>query len=124
MPAIGHRTWTIPDAYLPSTGRGEQWESHECICMLNAGDHDAEVHLTCYFADRDPITGIEVRVPARRDIHLRLDHPGELGGISLPFDTPYGIVVASDQPIVVQYSRLDVTQPNFALMTTTPLGSD
>ena len=46
--------------------------------------------------------------------------PADLGGVVVPRDVCYGIEVASDVPIIVQYSRLDVTQPNFTLMTTIP----
>ena len=120
MRAPGARKWYIPDAYLPSSGLGQKWEGHESICMLNAGRADAHVRLSLFFSDLPPIEGIAVLVKARSDRHVGMHKPEQLGGVVVPRDVPYGIMVASDVPIVVQYSRLDVTQPNFTLMTTIP----
>ncbi len=39
-------------------------------------------------------------------------------GKRIPRNKPYAILVQSDRPIVVQCSRLDVSQPEYALMTT------
>jgi hypothetical protein len=120
MAAPGATHWYIPDAYLPSSGLGQKWEGHESICILNAGDTDARVTFTLFFEDREPIVIENLPVPARRDRHIGMHKPEQLNGTEVPRDVPYGVEVASDQPIVVQYSRLDVTQPNFTLMTTTP----
>lgn len=120
MPAPGSTAWYIADAYLSSTGRGERWPSHESVCLMNLGAHDAAVELRCYFADREPIEGIRFTLPAQRCLHVRMDQPEMLGGVEIPRDVPYGIAVHSDRAIVAQYSRLDVTQPNFSLMTTVP----
>jgi len=119
----GAREWFIADAYLPSSGLGETWEGHESVCILNPGDADAAVRFELFFADREPLSDIAFTVPARRDLHVGMHKPEMLGGVEVPRDVPYGIAVYSDQPVVVQYSRLDVTQPNFSLMTTTPFHS-
>jgi hypothetical protein len=37
---------------------------------------------------------------------------------NIPRDTPYAILVESSEPIVVQYSRLDTSAVEMALMTT------
>jgi len=120
MKTPGAKHWYIPDAYLPSCGRGEKWEGHESVCILNAGEEDAHLSFRLFFADRPPVEGIQVLVKARSDVHVGMHKPEQLGGTVVPRDVPYGIVVDSDVPIVVQYSRLDVTQPNFTLMTTIP----
>lgn len=116
----GAKRWYIPDAYLPSTGQGEKWESHESVCVLNRSEQTAELTFHFYFEDRDPIRGVRVSIPAQRCKHIRLDRPEQLGGIVLPRDVPYAIELESSQDVIVQYSRLDVTQPNFTLMTTIP----
>ncbi|MHB1405835.1 MAG: sensory rhodopsin transducer [Desulfitobacteriaceae bacterium] len=116
----GAKVWLIPDAYLPSSGKGEKYEGHEAICVLNTTSQDAMLSLSVYFSDRDPWENIAIDVPAKRSRHIRLDHPEELGGTVIPRDVPYGIKIESDTNISVQYSRLDVTQPNYTLMTTIP----
>ena len=65
--AIGRTKWVIPEGYIPSASHGPvpAMLSHETACLLNAGDHDAHVQLTIYFADRDPCGPYQVVVPAR-----------------------------------------------------------
>lgn len=118
--SAGRTHWYIPDAYLPSSGAGERWEGHESVCILNVGPEDATIEFRLYFEDREPLLAAGIVVRARSDRHIGMHRPEQLGGVVVPRDVPYGIEVASDRPVVVQYSRLDVTQPNFTLMTTTP----
>ncbi len=120
MQTAGATEWYIPDAYLPSSGTGEKWEGHESVCILNVGDKDAKTTFTLYFEDREPVEISPVIVKAKSNRHVGMHKPDQLNGVVVPRDVPYGIAVASDQPIIVQYSRLDVEQPNFTLMTTTP----
>jgi hypothetical protein len=50
-PAPAERRW-IP---AESAGRGGRaLESHETACLLNAGETDAHVAITVFFADREP----------------------------------------------------------------------
>lgn len=118
--APGHHCWFIPDAYLPSCGQGEKWEGHESICILNVGANHASIIFTLYFEDRQPIIISNIIVKSKTNRHIGMHKPEQLNGVTVPRDVPYGIAIESDHPIIVQYSRLDVTQPNFSLMTTTP----
>lgn len=113
----GARVWVIPDAYLPEEGTGEL-TGHEAICLVNTGTVPAHVTVDFYFEDRDPIRDVSLTLGAERTWHVRLDDPNSLGGVALPRLVPYAIRVKSDVNIVVQYSRMDVTQPNLTLMTT------
>lgn len=120
MPTPGARRWFIADAYLASTGIGERWESHESVCLLNVGKTDAAVRVTLYFEDRPPVDSIRLTVAAQRNVHLGTNKPERWGGFSIPRDVPYAIAVESDVPLICQYSRMDVTQPNMTLMTAIP----
>lgn len=113
----GKRLWFVPDAYLPPPKPAEPLVNHEAVCLLNASKHDAHVTLTVYFEDREPIRDIRVSLPAERCLHLRLDKPEALGGAEIPVGVPYALRVESDTNIIVQHSRLDVTQNNLALFT-------
>ncbi len=118
-PNHGRRVWYIPDGYLPPLSSGpSELVSHESLCLLNPSPQEAHVTLTVYFEDRDPLRGISLKVPPERTWHVRLDRPEQLGGHVIPRGVPYALKVESDVPIVVQLSRMDVTQPNLALMTT------
>lgn len=118
----GKRTWVIADAYIPPKSSGSL-KSHESICVLNRNQTDAKLVITVYFEDRNPIEGIQQLVPAKRTRHIRTDSL-QLSGESIPVDVPYAIEVNSDIPIVVQYSRLDATQSENALMTTVAYASE
>ncbi len=113
----GAKVWLVPDAYLPEK-ISDELPGHEAVCILNTSEQPAHVVLTFYFEDRDPIRDVRVTVGAERTLHLRLDKPEMLNGVQLPRLVPYAIRLQSDIPIVVQHSRLDVTQPNLALFTT------
>jgi hypothetical protein len=83
---------------------------------LNAADADANVTVTVYFEDREPVGPYRVVVPARRTLHMRYNDLSEPERI--PTDVPYSSIIESDVPIVVQHSRLDSRQAANALMTT------
>jgi len=55
-----------------------------------------------------------VTVGAERVRTLRLDHPQDLAGLSIPPLTQYSIRVRSNVKIVAQFGRLDTTQNNLA----------
>ena len=116
---VGQRTWTIPDAYMPAIGPSGApgYTGHESLCVLNTGSNDAHLVISLFFADQPPRRGIAVTVPGERCKHLRFDRPADLGGVVIPREVPYGILVVSDVPVVVQHSRLDVTQPNMAFLS-------
>lgn len=116
MDPQGARTWFVADCYLPRAGSGEL-TGHEAICILNTTDETAHVTIDFYFEDREPHLDVPVTVGPRRTLHVRTDRPEMLGGFQVPREVPYAVRVRSSVPIVVQYTRLDVTQPNLALMT-------
>ncbi|MCO5165608.1 MAG: sensory rhodopsin transducer [Planctomycetes bacterium] len=116
--AIGRRRWAIPEGYIPawSTGPEPQMTSHETLCLLNASDEDAHLELMVFFEGRDPCGPYRLTLPARRTKHVRLNELQDPE--PLPRDTDFATVVESDQPIVVQHTRLDSRQAANALMTT------
>ncbi len=115
--AYGKTTWLIPDCFLHSVSLNEQ-VSHEAVCVLNTSDVDAEIKLTLYFEDREAISDFSSLCAARKTHHIRLDKIRSEKGEQIPRDVPYAILVESNTPIVVQYSRLDTSAVEMALMTT------
>ena len=118
MDAIGRRRWAIAEGYIPSESAfsDRALVSHETACILNAGDNDAQVRITIFFANREPVGPYRVRVQARRTLHLRfndLDDPQPI-----PRDTDYASVFESNVPIIVQHTRLDSRRAEIALLST------
>jgi hypothetical protein len=116
--AIGKRRWAIAEGYIPawSHGPAPQLESHETVCLLNTGDQDAQVKITLYFKDREPVGPYRIGVPARRTRHVRFNHLDDPEPVTR--DTDFASMIESDVPIVVQHTRLDSRQSELALMTT------
>jgi hypothetical protein len=112
---FGHNHWIIPDGYIPETSSGVL-VSHESVCVLNASSEEALLRFTIYFEDRDPIEDIPYVVPGRRTKHIRTSSLAK-DGQRIPEGVPYAIEVRSDIPVVVQYSRMDATQAENALMS-------
>ncbi|MDP4098310.1 sensory rhodopsin transducer [Paenibacillus sp. P96] len=107
--------WVIPDGYIPPDSSGEL-VSHESICVLNCGEQPARLRINIYFEEREPLEGIGEVVEGRRTRHIRTSSL-EKDGERIPAAVPYAITVESDVPVFVQYSRLDTTQPELALMS-------
>ena len=103
---IGHRRWAIAEGYIPawSNGPSPEMQSH------------AHVTLTLYFEDRDPVGPYRITVPARRTCHLRFNDLEDPAPV--PRGMGFATLVESDQPIIVQHTRLDSRQPANSIMTT------
>ena len=117
---IGRTVWVIPEGYIPSESYGpnptRELLSHEAACILNPNPQSAEVELTLFFADRDPVGPYRVTVGGRRTLHLRFNDLGDPQPV--PRNTDYSTVIRSSVPIVVQHTRLDSRPPQHALLST------
>jgi hypothetical protein len=60
-------------------------------------------------------------VPARRTRHVRFD---DLTDPPVPRGTDYASLFVSDEPVVVQHTRLDSRKAEIALMTTLAYSQD
>ncbi len=97
-------------------------ESHETACVLNAADQAANLEITLYLSDRDPVGPYRVTVPPRRTRHLRFNELDEPEPV--PRGEDYASVIESDVPVVVQHSRLDSRQAENALLSTIAYASN
>jgi len=118
MQPIGRKRWSIAEGYIPSQSSfsDRALVSHETACILNAGDQDAHVSITVFFADREPVV-YRVTVSARRTLHLRFNDLKDPE--TVPRDTDFSSVFESDVPIIVQHTRLDSRRAEVTLMSTT-----
>jgi hypothetical protein len=118
MTAIGRKLWAIAEGYIPSGGlEGDRTlVSHETACILNANDQPAEIKLTLFFKDRDPVGPYRITVAARRTLHLRFNDLNDPAPV--PRDTDYASLFESNVPVVIQHTRLDSRDPHIALLST------
>jgi hypothetical protein len=118
MQLIGATHWAIAEGYIPEGSHGPQPQmtSHETACILNTNQNDAQVEITLYFSDRDPVGPYRLTVPAQRTRHIRFNDLQDPAPV--PRDTEYASVITADIPIVVQHTRLDSRQAELALLST------
>jgi len=114
----GAKIWAIPEGYIPQGSHGPepQFTSHETACILNTGEHDAQVTITIYYSDREPGGPYQLVVSARRTKHVRFNDLKDPEPI--PLDTDYASLITSDVPVIVQHTRLDSRQAENALLST------
>jgi hypothetical protein len=116
--SVGVKEWVIAEGYIPPESHGPKPEmlSHETVCLLNAGDKDANVEITIYYSDREPVGPYQLTVPARRTRHVRFNNLRDPEPI--PRGTDFSSVIRSDVPVVAQHTRLDSRQAENALLST------
>ena len=114
---IGKKIWIIADGYISEKSTG-LFPSHESICVLNLSEGEAEISISIYFEDKEPMEKFKAVCGAKKTNHIRLDKIKDEDGNKIPIGTPYAIKVVSNIPVVVQHTRLDTTQAEMALMTT------
>jgi hypothetical protein len=118
MDSLGQKRWAIAEGYIPSESSftDPALASHETACILNVGNTTANVRITIFFSDREPVGPYFVTVAARRTLHLRFNdlHDPE----PIPRDTAYSSVFESNVPIVVQHTRLDSRRAEVSLLST------
>lgn len=117
MKDFGKKQWLIADGYMSDSESGE-YVSHEAVCVLNLTDESAEIKITVYFEDREPLKGFSAECQPERTNHIRLDRIINSEGKSIPKNIPYALLIESDVPVVCQHSRMDVSKAEMTLMTT------
>lgn len=118
MSTIGTKTWVVAAGRIPfgTTGEEPEFTSRDEMAILNAGDSAAELEITIYFADREPVGPYRLSVPARRMRAVRFNDL--IDPRALPLETHYSAVIRADRPVVVQFTRQDTRQAANALLGT------
>lgn len=111
----GKSRWVIAlgDIPLTSSGREPELTSRDQISLLNTTVRDLHTRWTIYYRSTDPIRGYEVALSARRVRRVRVNDL--IFPEAIPLEIPYGIVIESNGPIVVQVLRLDSGPPAHAI---------
>lgn len=115
---LGKKVWAIAEGYIPKESHGKfpEFESHETVCILNAGKEKAEIEIMIYFSDRDPAGPYREVVLPERTLHLRFNNLKDPEVI--PKGVDFASTIVSNVPVVIQHTRLDSRQAENALMST------
>lgn len=105
--ALGRERWVIAAGHVPVRSRGREplFTSHDKLCLLNAGDKLANVRIAVLYDASDESGPYRLGVAPRRVRHVRVNDLIFPEAVRL--DEAYGLLLRSDQPIVVQFSRQD-----------------
>ena len=116
--SLGSRCWAIAEGYIPvgSHGPAPQMTSHKTLCLLNTNNEEAQVQITIFYSDREPVGLYRLMVPARRTRHVRLNDLTDPAPI--PLATGYASVIEFSVPIVVQHTHLDSRQAENTIFST------
>jgi hypothetical protein len=117
MFTFGAKIRFIPEAYTPSqsVSPDRALVSHVTACILNAGDRDAQIAVTLYFEDRDPVGPHARAVSDCRTRHLRSNDLSDPW--SVPRDTSYASVIEPFEPSIVQHTCLDSRRTHIAWLS-------
>lgn len=121
---IGDTRWVIPGGHVPveSTGPEPRFVSRDELCLLNAGDRMATLELTLHYADGHEAGPYPLTVASERVRHVRINDL--IDPYAPPLGKDYGIVVESNTPIVVQFTRQDTRQAENATLSTVAYGDE
>ena len=117
--AIGRMRWAISAGCAPSrsTGPEPMFTSQDALRVLNTGERLANVRITVLYAAHDAVGPYRLGVAPRRVRGVRLNDLIFPEAVRL--DEAYGLLIESDVPVVVQFSRHDTRQRANAGMLTT-----
>ena len=107
MKPCGRRRWAIAAGFIPARGRGPEpdFTSRDCLGVLNAGDEAANVRVMVVYASHGQIGPYRLAVAPRRMRQVRINDLIFPEAVRL--EEAYGLSITSDQPVVVQFTRMD-----------------
>ena len=122
MTALGRHRWAISAGWIPAHGCGPEpmFTSRDTLRLLNTGDRLANVRLRVLYAAHGEIGPYRITVAACRLRRLRVNDLIFPEAVRL--EEPYGLLIESDVPIVVQFTRQDTRQAHNAGMMTLAWG--
>ncbi|WIV66960.1 sensory rhodopsin transducer [Natrialbaceae archaeon AArc-T1-2] len=119
---IGATRWEVPGGFVPadSTGPEPEMVSHDALSLLNAGEEMATLEITLTYADGHEAGPYPLTVAPRRVRRIRINDL--IDPYAPPLGRDYGIVLESDVPVVVQFTRQDTRQAEHATLSTIAYG--
>jgi hypothetical protein len=119
MDEAGKKQWAFAAGNIPlqSSGIEPEFTSHDKIAILNTTRNDATIKLLIYYENDSPVGEHEITVKARRVRKIRFNDL--INPLPIPLATPFGFVLESDEPVVVQFSRMNTSAASLAEVNAT-----
>jgi hypothetical protein len=123
MNAIGYKKWVIPCGCIPfkSTGREPELLSQDKIAVLNLNRQPVKIRITVYYTDEEPVEYKPVVINGERVRKIRVNDL--INPFPVVLDKEYSLVIEAEEPVVVQFLRMNTGHRNLALMGTIAFGT-
>jgi hypothetical protein len=117
-PPLGKRLWAISAGCVPSRSNGVEpaFTGRDQFSVLNTGPTMANLRIRVFYERHSPIGLYRLTIAARRMRAFRVNDLIFPEAVRL--DEPYGLLLESDCPVVVQFTRQDTRQSANASMMT------
>jgi hypothetical protein len=124
MEQAGSKKWIIPGGYIPfnSTGKEPAFLSQDRISILNTNKNTATVRITIFYREDEAVEYAPVKVEGRRIRKIRINDL--INPYPVILEKEYGIMIESDEPVVVQFLKMNTGNKNLSLMGTMASGTD
>lgn len=111
---IGKNEWVIAGGQIPlfSTGDEPRFTSRDTLCVLNTSLQDAVIRIQVYHTVEPPTKSYVFEVKAQRVRRVRINDL--IDPLPVMLDTPYALLIESNMPVVVQFSRMNTGQRELA----------
>lgn len=113
---LGKRRWAISAGCVPSRSNGAEpaFTSRDQVSVLNPGPTMANLRIRVLYERHSPVGAYRLTIAARRVRTFRVNDLIFPEAVRL--DEPYGLLMESDCPVVVQFTRQDTRQAANASM--------
>lgn len=113
---LGKRRWAVSAGCVPSRSTGPEpaFTSRDQFSVLNTGPTVANLRIRVLYERHSPVGVYRLTIAARRVRTFRVNDLIFPEAVRL--DEPYGLLMESDCPVVVQFTRQDTRQAANASM--------
>lgn len=113
---IGQKNWFFADAKLPSVTE-KTLGSDESIVVLNPNNVSAVIEMIFYFEYPETPLSYSSDIGPETVKCFRTKDLEDINGRRIPEDKQYSFALLSDQPLIVQYRRLEKIKGNWAFFS-------
>ncbi len=122
METKGYKNWVIPGGHIPFSSKGREPDllSQDKIAVLNLNKKSVKLKMTVYYTEEEPVEGYLLEVKGERVRKFRVNDL--INPFPVILEKEYSLVIEAEEPVVVQFIRMNTGQRNSALMSTMAFG--
>jgi hypothetical protein len=115
---LGKKEWAFSGGNIPvqSTGKEPDFVSQDKLAILNSTGQEASIKITLFFSDNEPVAEYELKIKQERVKKFRVNDL--IDPQAIPLGVPYGALIQSNVPVVVQFTQQNTGQNKLAIMGT------